>query len=65
MTPPPLTPDDAKAMAARIGIMSLTAHDLERLAALTANTDEQLAKLPVMPKAVPPANVFGVPQPKD
>ena len=59
-----MTPDDAKAMAARIGITDLTPSDLARLAALTANTDAQLAKLPVMPKAVPPAQVFSVPEPK-
>jgi hypothetical protein len=58
-----MTPEDAKLLAARIGITDLTPNDLARLAALTANSDAQVAKLPVMPKAVPPAQVFVVPEP--
>lgn len=58
-----MTPGDAKAMAARIGITDLTPHDLARLAALSDAAAEVIAKLPAMPKAAPPAHVFAVPEP--
>ena len=60
-----MTPDDATWMATRLGITDLTQADLARLAELTANTDAQVAKLPVLPKSVPPAQVFSVPKPRD
>ncbi|MBI3515423.1 MAG: hypothetical protein HY060_15390 [Proteobacteria bacterium] len=58
-----MTPDDAARQAARIGITDFTPEKLARLAALAANTDAQVARLPLLAKDVAPANVFVVPQP--
>jgi hypothetical protein len=55
-----MTQDDAKRLAGAIGLVDLTPADLARLAALTANTDAQVAKLPRLAKDVAPANVFVV-----
>jgi hypothetical protein len=55
-----MSPDDAQRMAAAIGF-TFTPEQLVRLAALTANTAEQVAKLPWLAKPVAPATVFVVP----
>jgi hypothetical protein len=56
-----MTPTDAKRMADWIGLTDFSADDLARLAALAANTDAQVAKLPLLAKPVAPATVFRVP----
>ncbi|MEJ0068922.1 MAG: hypothetical protein WDO24_09585 [Pseudomonadota bacterium] len=59
-----MTPDDAKRLAGWIGLIDLTPADLIRLAALAANTDAQVAKLPLLAKDAVPAHVFVVAAPK-
>jgi len=56
-----MTPTDAKRMADGIGLTDFPPEDLARLATLAANTDAQIAKLPLLAKPVAPANVFRVP----
>ena len=55
-----MTPDDARRMAVALGFEAFTPEQLARLAALAANTDEQVAKLPRLAKHVAPAAVFMV-----
>ena len=56
-----MTPTDAKRMADGIGLTDLSPEELARLAALAANTDAQVAKLPRLAKPVAPVQVFRVP----
>ncbi len=55
-----MTPEDAKRMAAAIGLTGFTAEELARLAELAANTDAYVAQVPRVAKDVAPANVFVV-----
>jgi hypothetical protein len=56
-----MTQDDAARFAASIGFTDFTPDELAQLAALAANTDAQVAKLPRLAKHVAPAHVFVVP----
>jgi len=56
-----MTPADAKRLADAVGLTDLSPAALARLAALAANTDAQVARLPPVAKPVAPAQIFRVP----
>lgn len=56
-----MTPTEAKRLADAIGLTDLSPTELARLAALAANTEAQIAKLPPVAKPVAPAQIFRVP----